>query len=128
MKTASKELRDKLAQYFSDHLYSDDEELRQTYLSKRIRGLSVNLSLFETEENLEAFFNSFVKTIEVLMYKDKDTNLFDAFVIQIKYKYLFIKKHIKVENSAEYDLIIDLPFTEKDENEDQFPSISYALN
>lgn len=128
MKTASKELRDKLVQYFSDHLYTNDEEVKQAYLSKRIRGLSVNLSLFETEENLLSFFNELIKTVETIMYKDKDTNLFDTFVIQIKYKYLFIKKYINVENSAEYDLITDLPFCEKDETEDQFPSIDFAHN
>lgn len=61
------------------------------------------------------------------MYKDKDTNLFDAFAIQIKDEYIFVKKHINLENSRIYDSITDLPFTEKSEFVDEFPSISYCI-
>ena len=128
MKTASKELRDKLSTYFSEYLYTNEEEIKRAYLTKRIRGLSITLNLFEPEEILTSFFNKFTNTVETVMYKDKDTNLFDAFVIQISDKYLFVKKYIKEENSEEYDLDIYPPFCEKDNDKDQFPSISYALN
>lgn len=127
MKTANSEIKKRFVKYFSEHLYTNEEEIKQIYLSKRIRGLSLTLSLFKPEEIIDSFFNKFIHTVETVMYKDKDTNYFDAFVIQISDNFLFIKKYIKLENSEEYDLITELPFTEIDETEDQFPSITYAF-
>ena len=127
MQTANKKAKELLSNYFSEYLFTSEEELSQAYLANRIHGLSFNLSLFEKKSYFENFINAFIKTVETVMYKDKDTNLFDAFVIQIKDEFIFVKKHIKLENSRIYDSITDLPFTEKSEGVDEFPSITYCI-
>ena len=51
MQTANKKAKELLSNYFSEYLFTSEEELSQAYLANRIHGLSFNLSLLKNISN-----------------------------------------------------------------------------
>lgn len=125
--TASEIFEKNIKKYFQYTLATNQEEITESFLNNRIKGLSFHFKLFENLEYLDIFINHVQYLVEAIMLKDDS---FDFFVIQIKNKNIYLKRHCNNFRLKEIEKFLekypDLPNMTMTETE-EFPSYMLAI-
>lgn len=90
------------------------EEVKQAYINKEMKGISLAFRWFEND-SLEELLFAYVEWIKIILYKAD----FKIFVIQIKDTYIFLKKMTYLKNDS-YDAVEKLPDINMSDT-DKFP-------
>lgn len=127
--TASEIFEKSIEKYFQYIIATDQEEITQSYLNNKIKGLSFNyFKLFENPEYLDILINHIQYLVEAIMFTDHS---FDFFVIQTKNKNIYLKRHFNNFRHIEIEKFLtnnpSLPYMNMTEY-DEFPSYHLAIS
>jgi len=125
--TSSEIFQKNIEKYFQYTIATNQEEITESYLNNRVKGLSFHFRLFENHEYLDLFINHVQYLVEAIMLKDDS---FDFFIIQLKNKNIYLKRHCNNFRRKEIEKFLekhpDLPYMTATETE-EFPSYMLAI-